>query len=83
MHTLIKKIQYSEVCILVVKLGTLKEITPGGGGGGERGIGSSMASYIVNNNPQRARQVPPITFIEDDALSLHYSHCDALVIRWS
>lgn len=51
MHTLIKKI-HLEVCILVVKLGTLKEITPGGGGGGERGIGSSMASYIVNNNPK-------------------------------
>lgn len=40
-----------------------------------------MDSYIVKNNLYRATNVSPIIFTKEDATVLHYTYCDALVMR--
>lgn len=39
-----------------------------------------MASYVVSQS-QGGRAVEPISFAPEDAIGVHYPHCDALVVR--
>lgn len=39
-----------------------------------------MACYIVKNQPHGVGNVYPITFTLEDAICLHYPHCNALVV---
>lgn len=40
-----------------------------------------MTSYLVNNVPQRANAIPPITLTLEDSIDVHYPHCVVLVVQ--
>lgn len=40
-----------------------------------------MMSYLVNSTLRGAHATLSIIFTQEDAISVHYPHCDALVIR--
>lgn len=53
---------------------TLKEIITGK-------LRTPMTSSLVNNTLRGTGSTLPITFTHEDTVGVHYSHCDALVVK--
>ncbi|KAL2542883.1 Ribonuclease H [Abeliophyllum distichum] len=43
--------------------------------------GKLEMNWLINSRPSSSSKVDPISFTEEDMKGVHYSHCDALVVR--